>query len=83
MDETTTGLSFKDCAALLRVLHHLVDQDQLGPAHRAQPGLIKNADWMIELGPGVGDQDSNLLACGTPELLDQSIGIIYTGYATG
>ena len=33
--------------------------------------LIKNSDWIIDLGPGAGDQGGNLIACGTPEMLAQ------------
>ena len=41
LDEPTTGLSFQDCAALLSVLHRLVDAGQLGGAYRAPPGHDK------------------------------------------
>ena len=69
LDEPTTGLSFEDCAALLRVLHRLVDQGNSVLLIEHNLDLIKNADWIIDLGPGAGDQGGNLLACGTPEML--------------
>ena len=69
LDEPTTGLSFEDCAALLRVLHRLVDQGNSILLIEHNLDLIKNSDWIIDLGPGAGDQGGNLLACGTPETL--------------
>ena len=71
MDEPTTGLSFEDCAALLRVLHRLVDNRNTIVLIEHNLDLIKNADWIIDLGPGAGDQGGHLIATGTPEQLAQ------------
>ena len=71
LDEPTTGLSFEDCAALLRVLHRLVDQGNSVLLIEHNLDLIKNADWIIDLGPGAGNQGGHLMACGTPETLAQ------------
>ena len=71
LDEPTTGLSFEDCAALLRVLHRLLTRATRCCSSSTTWDLIKNADWIIDLGPGAGHLGGNLLACGTPETLAQ------------
>ena len=71
LDEPTTGLSFEDCAALLRVLHRLVDSGNTVLLIEHNLDVIKNADWIIDLGPGAGGQGGRLIATGAPEQLAQ------------
>ena len=69
LDEPTTGLSFGDCAALLGVLHRLVDSGNTVILIEHNLDIIKNSDWVIDLGPGAGDKGGRLIATGTPEQL--------------
>ena len=78
LDEPTTGLSFEDCAALLRVLHRLVDAGNSIVVIEHNLDMIKNADWLIDLGPGAGDAGGRVIAQGSPETVMKAKGS-YTG----
>jgi len=78
LDEPTTGLSFEDAAALLRVLHRLVDGGNTVVLIEHHLDMIKNADYIIDLGPGAGDRGGYVIATGTPEEIAR-IESSYTG----
>jgi excinuclease ABC subunit A len=72
LDEPTTGLSFDDVAALLRVLQRLVDAGNTVVVIEHHLDVMKNADWIIDLGPGAGDRGGFVVATGTPEEIAQN-----------
>lgn len=71
LDEPTTGLSFEDVATLLRVLQRLVDAGNTVIIIEHHLDVIKNADYIIDLGPGAGDRGGYIVATGTPEEIAQ------------
>ncbi len=67
LDEPTTGLSFEDVAALLRVLQRLVDAGNTVVVIEHHLDVMKNADYIIDLGPGAGEAGGEIVTSGTPE----------------
>jgi excinuclease ABC subunit A len=67
LDEPTTGLHFDDVSKLLEVLHRLTDLGNSIVIIEHNMDVIRNADWIIDLGPEGGEDGGRLVAQGTPE----------------
>jgi len=67
LDEPTTGLHSDDIKKLLKVLHQLVDKGNTMVVIEHNMDFIKNADFLIDLGPDAGEKGGKLVCSGTPE----------------
>ena len=78
LDEPTTGLHFDDIRKLLDVLSSLVERGNTVIVIEHNLDVIKNADWVLDLGPEGGDGGGRIVASGTPEQIAAAKGS-YTG----
>jgi excinuclease ABC subunit A len=67
LDEPTTGLHFADIEKLLETLQRLVDGGNTMIVIEHNLDVIKQADWIVDLGPEGGEAGGEILAVGTPE----------------
>ena len=72
LDEPTTGLHFADVQKLLDVLNRLVNLGNTIVVIEHNLDVIKNSDWLIDLGPEGGDEGGKVIAVGTPTEIAKS-----------
>ena len=66
LDEPTTGLHFQDISILLSSLHKLVENGNTVIIIEHNLDVIKNSDYIIDLGPEGGDNGGEVIAQGNP-----------------
>jgi excinuclease ABC subunit A len=66
LDEPTTGLHPTDVERLMKQLHRLVDAGNTVIVVEHEMRVVADSDWVIDIGPGAGDEGGRIVAAGTP-----------------
>ncbi len=74
LDEPTTGLHFDDVRKLMEVLHRLADLGNTVLIIEHNLDVIRNADWIIDLGPEGGEEGGRIVAQGPPAVIAATAG---------
>ncbi|MCL4258497.1 MAG: ATP-binding cassette domain-containing protein, partial [Anaerolineales bacterium] len=80
MDEPTTGLHMSDTAHLLEIINRLVDGGNTVIVIEHNMDVVRNADWIIDMGPEGGSRGGQVLFEGTPAELKKAKGSITSKY---
>jgi excinuclease ABC subunit A len=78
LDEPTSGLHFADIEQLLDLLHRLTDAGNTLVVIEHNLEIVKNADYVVDLGPGAGKSGGRVVARGTPEDV-AAVSVSHTG----
>ena len=79
-DEPTIGLHPRDVRTLLNVFQHLVEQGATVVVIEHDPDFIRNADYVVDMGPGGGQAGGRVVAHGTPAQIAQNPASLTGGY---
>ncbi len=77
LDEPTTGLHFDDVRKLLEVLHRLTDLGNTVIIIEHNLDIVRNADYVLDMGPEGGERGGQVIAHGTPEQIATVEGFVY------
>jgi excinuclease UvrABC ATPase subunit len=69
MDEPTTGLHMSDIEKIIGIMNMLVDKGNTVIVIEHNLDIIKNADWIIDIGPEGGKNGGHIVFEGTPEVI--------------
>jgi excinuclease ABC subunit A len=83
LDEPTTGLHPADVALLAEQLHRLVDAGNTVVVVEHDMDIIANADWIVDLGPGGGDEGGRVVVVGPPDHVARARGSRTSPYLAG
>jgi len=72
LDEPSTGLHFADLEKLILILRRLVEKGNTVLVIEHNLDIIKNCDYLIDLGPGGGEKGGEIIASGTPKEVAQN-----------
>ena len=72
LDEPTTGLHPSDVEKLMVQLHNLVDAGNTVVVVEHEMAVIRGSDWVIDVGPGAGDEGGRVVVSGPPEVVARS-----------
>ncbi|MHC4042664.1 excinuclease ABC subunit UvrA [Bradyrhizobium sp. 23AC] len=74
LDEPTTGLHPRDVERLIAQLERIVDAGNSVVVVEHDMDVVSHSDWIIDLGPGAGDEGGRIVASGTPDQVAKASG---------
>jgi excinuclease ABC subunit A len=83
LDEPSIGLHQRDNDRLIATLHHLRDLGNSVIVVEHDEDMIRQADWVVDMGPGAGEHGGQIVAQGTPTQIEQNAASITGQYMSG